>query len=131
MQEAITKLLDNPAFWTFLGIAVTAYFGYKQVIKKYAPKPIQKASSFEELRAVVEVLQGELIKKDKRHKDDTDYLLGQLRAVREDNRDLTIKLTQALKLAADQAEVIENLKKQLELHETRLNKDHVGQNGKT
>lgn len=129
MLEAINNLLANPAFWTFLGLAIPAYFGYKKVVQKYTPRPVQKASSFEELRAVVEVLQSELIKKDKRHKDDTDYLLGQLRAVREDNRDLTQKHADALKLIADQAEEIETLKGRLEKHENRLNKDHVGENG--
>lgn len=127
-MEAIEALFGNPAFWTFLGLAIPAYFGYKQVAKKYAPKPKQ-ASSFEELRAVVEVLQGELLKKDKRHKDDTDYLLLQLRAVRDDNRDLSTKLAQAIKLTATQAEEIQGLKIQLKQHETRLNAGHVGENG--
>lgn len=100
MQNALSSLVNNPAFWTFLGIFVTAYFGYKQVVKKspagLAKQKVRNANSFEELRAVVEVLQEELVKKDRRHKDDTDYILSQLREARREVGELTKKLADAL-----------------------------------
>lgn len=70
MLDYINNLSNNPAFWIFLGTLVTAYFGYKGIIKKTQPTKhkIRTASSFEELRSVVEILQNELEKKDKRHR---------------------------------------------------------------
>jgi hypothetical protein len=104
MREAVLALLNNPAFWGFLGTFVVAYFGYKQVIKKtpagIARQKVKNVSSFEELRAVVEVLQNELVKKDKRHKDDTDYMLSQLTEARGEARGYSLKLAGALKSAA-------------------------------
>ena len=131
MKSALVQLLSNPAFWVFLGTFVTAYYGYKAVARRYpsSKKAVKNASSFEELRAVVEVLQGELVKKDKRHKDDTDYLLSQLRELRDDNRQLTNNLAIALKENADLKVVIEALREQVRHHENRLNKAHIAKNG--
>ena len=96
MTNAIAQLLNNPAFWVFLGTLVTAYYGYKQAVKMTpagkAKTQARNASSFEELRSVVEVLQGELIKKDKRHKDDTDYILSQLKESREETTKCQIEI---------------------------------------
>lgn len=119
MREAILALLNNAAFWGFLGTFVIAYFGYKQVIKKtpmgIAKQKVKNISSFEELRAVVEVLQGELIKKDKRHKDDTDYILSQLREARGEVLTLTHKLAEAVKQNGKCNDEITLLKNQLGL----------------
>ena len=103
IAEAFSDLLRNGAFWTFLGVLVTSYFGYKEVTKRSPTgqaKKVRNASSFEELRAVVEVLQSELVKKDKRHKDDTDYMLSQLTEARAEVRSLGTRLADALKKAA-------------------------------
>lgn len=119
MREALLALLNNPAFWVFLGTFVTTYFGYKQVVKKtpagIAKQRVKNISSFEELRAVVEVLQGELIKKDKRHKDDTDYILSQLREARSEVLELTHRLAEAMKQNSMCNDKISQLEKQLGL----------------
>lgn len=83
LARQIGELLDNPAFFVFLGTCVTGYFTYKAAVLpvleqrrkqkvtdgdgKADPK---KATSFEELKAVVEILQGELDRKDKAHQNE-------------------------------------------------------------
>ena len=120
MTTAIQTLVNNPAFWTFLGIAVTSYFGYKQVMKKTPvgkmKADVHNVSSFEELRAVVEVLQGELLKKDKRHKDDTDYILSQLREARSEVGRLTQDLADSVKNNSQCTQKIAHLENKLKQH---------------
>lgn len=131
--QAVSELFRNEAFWVFLGGAVASYYGYKTVKAKNTPK---KITNQEELIAVVELLQSELVKKDKRFKDDVDYLLARARDMRQENEELRGKLAAALTSNArlnekyDRLELAYgDLKSQLAKHEQRLNKDHVGENG--
>lgn len=133
ISQAIADLFNNPAFWVFLGTCVTSYYTYKAVIKRTpagkAQAQVRNATSFEELRAVVEVLQQELIDKDKRHKADTEYMLLQLREAREEVRQLAIKLANAAKENARCLEKIADLNRLLDKHEQRLNKARIPVNG--
>lgn len=130
-MDTIRELFSNAAFWVFLGTAVTAFFGYKGIIARY-PKKIpdpKKASTFEELMAIVELLQGELTKKDKRYSDDINYVLQRIKELRDENADLRENLAAALRSNATLKEEVANLKDLIKVHEKRLNKDHVGENG--
>lgn len=85
-MSELHQLLNNGAFWTFLGTITVAYFGYKVALVPYLkdqkrkkiingdidsrvpPMPhlnVKKVSSFDELKEVVGVLQKELERKDK------------------------------------------------------------------
>lgn len=108
ITQAISELVKNGAFWTFLGVCVTSYFGYKEVARRSPTaqkKNVKAANSFEELRAVVEVLQDELHKKDRRHKDDTDYMLAQLTEARHEVQLLNARYSDALHRATQAEEV--------------------------
>lgn len=132
ITHEISDLLNNPAFWTFLGVFATSYFGYKAIVSRTPEAKqkaaVKKATSFEELRAVVEVLQQELINKDKRHKADTEYMLSQLREAREEVRQLAIKLANSARENAKCLEKISDLNALLDKHEIRLNKAHISDN---
>jgi hypothetical protein len=75
-------LINNGAFWGFMGTVVVAFFGYRGLLvpyiedqkrKKYTngngdgnyKMNIKRVTSFDELKAVVEILQNELDRKDK------------------------------------------------------------------
>lgn len=84
-MNEIHQLLANGYFWGFLGTLATAILGYKSVLapiieerrrRQYLASngngsaskiSIKKVTSFDELKAVVEILQGELERKDKAH----------------------------------------------------------------
>ena len=98
MLDYISNLLENPAFWTFLGIFVSSYFGYKAIVKKI-PSPKQKiknASSFEELRSVVEILQNELEKKDKRHRKELENYDLKLEHIRDEMNEIILERNQMI-----------------------------------
>lgn len=118
MVEKIWELLNNEALWLFLGTFVTAYLGYKGLVRKMPNKAIRKANSFEEVIAVVELLQKELEKKDKRHKEDTEYLLGQVRDLRTDNRELAQQLVTESRRSSELTNQIEKLNRRLRKYES-------------
>lgn len=101
-MDSILKLLDNPAFWVFLGTIVTSYLGYKGIVaknpKSQVKKKIRNATSFEELKAVVEVLQNELENKDKRHRSELKQYDDKFDRVEAELRDLYIERTEMIKL---------------------------------
>lgn len=101
-MDAIIRLLDNPAFWVFLGTLVTAYLGYKSVAAKnpqiQVKKKLRNATNFEELKAVVEVLQNELENKDKRHRAELKQYDDKFDRVEAELRDLYIERTEMIKL---------------------------------
>jgi hypothetical protein len=87
------ELLNNAAFWGFLGACVIAFFGYKGAVAPYIFKQrhkhllngekrinVKRVTSFDELKAVVEILQKENERKDaalheqeKRHQSAMQY----------------------------------------------------------
>lgn len=118
MYEAIKELLNNGAFWGFLGTFSVAYFGYKGLLvpaieerKKrkaaegngYAHKiNLQRVTTFEELKDVVGILQAELkrrieddIEKDKRHAAERQQWSAEVQELREQIEHLKERLRKA------------------------------------
>lgn len=102
LAHQIGELLDNPAFFVFLGTCVTAFFTYKAAVLpmleqrrkqkvtdgdgRVDPK---KATSFDELKAVVEILQGELDRKDKAHQNELLRTYTRIESLEKSNDKLT------------------------------------------
>lgn len=105
-MDHLLQLINNPAFWLFLGTFVTAYFGYKGIVKKEisnhpikeAKKQIKNATNFDELRAVVEILQGELEKKDERHTLELKQYDDKFARIDAELQDLYVERGQMIKL---------------------------------
>lgn len=92
-MEAIKALLNNGAFWIFLGTCVTAYFTYKGLLLPYQKrnKPqvmVRNASTFEELKAAVELLQTISERKDKQHSTEVSRLLKRIEDLETANGEL-------------------------------------------
>lgn len=97
----IGQLLNNGAFWVFLGTCVTAFYTYKAAVlpalEERRKKKVldgngradpNKATSFEELKAVVEILQRELERKDEAHNRELIRAYSRIEAVEGENEKL-------------------------------------------
>lgn len=101
LARQVGQLLNNPAFWVFLGTCVTAFFTYKaaivpimderrkqRVTDSHGKADPKKATSFDELKAVVEILQGELQRKDVAHNNELIRAYTRIEALEKDNTKL-------------------------------------------
>lgn len=98
LARQISQLFNNPAFWVFLGTCVTGYFTYRAAVvplieerrkrkvtdEEGNPDP-KKATSFDELKAVVEILQRELVRKDEAHSRELIRAYTRIEAVEKEN----------------------------------------------
>lgn len=92
-MEAVKQLLSNGAFWAFLGVFVTAYFSYKGLLLPYQKKrsgkvDVSKASTFDELKAAVELLQTISERKDGQHSREVVRLYERITHLEETNNQL-------------------------------------------
>lgn len=101
-MEAILRLVDNPALWGFLGVFVTAYLSYRGIMRKNpqlgVKKKIRNATNFEELKAVVEVLQNELESKDRRHRSELKQYDDKYDRIEAELRDLYLERSEMIRL---------------------------------
>lgn len=94
-MDALSELLNNGAFWAFLGVFSTAYFTYKGLLIPYRDRQrkargrvdVKNVSTFEELKAAIELLQTIAERKDAYHAKEVVRLLGRIKTL-EDANDL-------------------------------------------
>lgn len=88
-MEALRELLNNTAFWAFLGVFSTGYFGYKGLLLPYREKQrrrngrvdVKNVNTFEELKAAIELLQTIAERKDESHVKEVNRLLKRIESL--------------------------------------------------
>lgn len=96
MLDAFHDLINNSAFWLFMGTLVSAVFAYRTAWIPYRnrnkPVNVAKASSFEELKAAVEILGDVIERQDKAHMGEVNRLYKRIGKLEENEDRLTLKV---------------------------------------
>lgn len=97
-MEAIRELFNNPAFWAFAATAISGWFTYKGLFVPYQNKKkgkidVKNVSTFEELKAAVELLQSLSERKDKQHQQEVERLYTRIHNLETDNDEMYKELT--------------------------------------